>query len=65
MAARFVTEAGFAAFFVLAILLDIAGRKTDKIPAFGQMITRAMRTRSGRVGVIAGWVWIGLHFFAR
>jgi hypothetical protein len=29
------------------------------------VLRRAMRTRSGRVGVIAGWAWIGIHFFAR
>jgi hypothetical protein len=29
------------------------------------VFSRVMRTRSGRVGVMAGWVWLGLHFFAR
>jgi len=31
----------------------------------GTVLGRVMRTRSGRVGVIAGWVWLGLHFLAR
>jgi len=24
-----------------------------------------MRSRTGRVGVLVAWAWIGLHFFAR
>ena len=37
----------------------------SRIPSIGTVFTRVMRTRSGRVGVIAGWAWLGLHFFAR
>jgi hypothetical protein len=29
------------------------------------VLTRAMRTRTGRVGVLVAWAWLGLHFFAR
>jgi uncharacterized protein DUF6186 len=29
------------------------------------MLTRAMRSRTGRVGVLVAWAWIGLHFFAK
>ena len=35
------------------------------VPALGDLLTRAMRTRTGRVGVLVAWAWIGLHFFAR
>jgi len=24
-----------------------------------------MRSRTGRVGVLVAWAWIGLHFFAK
>ena len=34
-------------------------------PALGELLTRAMRTRTGRVGILVAWAWIGLHFFAR
>ena len=27
--------------------------------------TRIMRTRTGRVGVLVAWAWVGAHFFAR
>lgn len=66
MAARIVTEVGFALFFAAGIVLQLVGmRPGAKVPTLGAAITRAMRTRSGRVGIIAGWVWLGLHFFAR
>ncbi|HWD09569.1 MAG TPA: DUF6186 family protein [Actinomycetota bacterium] len=66
MAARVITEVGFAAFFVIGIVLQLlAMRPGSRVPTLGAVITRAMRTRSGRVGIIAGWVWLGLHFFAR
>lgn len=37
----------------------------SRIPSLATVFGRVMRTRSGRVGVMAGWVWLGLHFFAR
>jgi hypothetical protein len=53
--------------FVLAgvTLQVIALTGRTRIPTFGTIVSRAMRTRSGRVGIMAGWVWLGLHFFAR
>jgi hypothetical protein len=29
------------------------------------LLRRVMRTRSGRVGVLVGWAWLGVHFLAR
>jgi hypothetical protein len=29
------------------------------------VLTRIMRTRTGRVGVLVAWAWLSLHFFAR
>jgi hypothetical protein len=37
----------------------------SRLPSLGQVFSRAMSTRSGRVGIFAGWAWLGLHFFAR
>jgi hypothetical protein len=66
MSSRAFTEAVFLAFVVAGVVLQLlAMRPGSPIPTLGQVITRAMRTRSGRVGIIAGWVWLGLHFFAR
>ena len=24
-----------------------------------------MRTRAGRIGILAAWAWLGMHFFKR
>jgi len=31
----------------------------------GVVVEDVMRTRSGRIGLIAGWARLGIHFFAR
>ncbi len=56
----------FASFAVAAVVLQALSLRPDsRIPPLGIVLSRVMRTRSGRVGVMAGWVWLGLHFFAR
>lgn len=66
MSSRLVTEGGFVALLLAAVVLEVLGRRPGtRIPTLGAAVTRAMRSRSGRVGIIAGWAWIGLHFFAR
>ncbi len=53
-------------FAIAALVLQaLSLRQDSKIPSLGTVFSRVMRTRSGRVGVMAGWVWLGLHFFAR
>ena len=46
------------------IVVQLISRRTD-VPSFGVVLTRIMHTRSGRIGVMAGWMWLGLHYFAR
>ena len=50
---------------VMLGLQALSLRRNSRIPSLGTDFSRVMRTRSGRVGVIAGWAWLGLHFFAR
>jgi hypothetical protein len=38
---------------------------TRQIPAAAAAGARIMRTRTGRVGVLVAWAWLGLHFFAK
>jgi hypothetical protein len=47
------------------VLQLLSLRRRSGIPSLGDLLTRAMRTRPGRVGVLAAWLWLGLHFFAR
>jgi hypothetical protein len=60
------TVAVFVAMALAGVVLEVLSRgRTSRIPSLGAVFSRVMRTRSGRVGVVAGWVWLGLHFFAR
>jgi len=52
------------ALFML-VLQGLSLRRGSRIPSLGTVFSRVMRTRSGRVGIMAGWAWLGLHFFAR
>ena len=66
MNAHDVTILGYV-FFVLTVLVlqGLSLREGSRIPSLGTVFSRVMRTRSGRVGMMAGWAWVGLHFFAR
>lgn len=61
-----VTVAGFVAVVLGGVLLQLLATRTRApIPPLGEVISRVMRTRTGRVGVLVAWAWIGLHFFAK
>jgi hypothetical protein len=60
-----VTIAGYLVILAGIVLLQVlAARTRAPIPSLGDLLTRAMRSRTGRIGVLVGWAWIGLHFFA-
>jgi hypothetical protein len=61
-----VTVTGFLVLLAALVGTDIAGRAgLANVPTFGQVMTRVMRTRTGRVGILVAWAWLGLHFFAK
>ena len=61
-----VTIAGYLLVVAgIAVLQLLATRTRVPVPSFGELLTRAMRSRTGRVGILVAWAWIGLHFFAR
>ena len=66
MSSHDVTIAGYLAALALIVLLQVLATRTRApIPSLGDMLTRAMRSRTGRVGVLVAWAWVGLHFFAK
>jgi hypothetical protein len=66
MSSHNVTVAGYLTLVLLGVALQLRSMsERSRIPSLGTVVGRAMRTRSGRVGIVAGWVWLGLHFFAR
>ena len=66
MTAHNVTIAGYLVAVAGIVLMQVLATRTRApVPSLGDLLTRAMRTRTGRVGVLVAWAWIGLHFFAR
>ena len=56
----------YVAIVTVAFVLELLSRRRDsRIPSIGALFRGVMRTRSGRVGMVAGWAWLGLHFWAR
>ena len=66
MTSHEVTIAGYLVVVAGLVVLQVLATRTHvPVPALGDLLTRAMRSRTGRVGVLVAWAWIGLHFFAR
>jgi Family of unknown function (DUF6186) len=66
MSGHEVTIAGYLLVVAGIVLLQVLATRTRvPVPSLGELLTRAMRSRTGRVGVLVAWAWIGLHFFAR
>jgi hypothetical protein len=61
-----VTIAGYLLVVAALVVLQLLATRTRvPVPSFGDLLTRAMRSRTGRIGVLVAWAWIGLHFFAK
>ncbi len=66
MTSHTVTIAGYLLVRLAGLGVQfLATRTRARIPPLGDVLSRAMRSRTGRVGVLVAWAWIGLHFFAR
>jgi len=66
MSTHALTVAGYVLIVLCGIVLQLLSYRTNaRIPSLGTVFSRVMRTRSGRVGLVAGWAWLGLHFLAR
>jgi Family of unknown function (DUF6186) len=66
MTSHDVTIAGYVVIAVGAVALGLVARshRVD-VQTLGTALSRVMRNRSGRIGLIAAWAWLGMHFFAR
>jgi Family of unknown function (DUF6186) len=66
MTSRELTIAGYLTVLAACVALQVtAVRKPERLPSLGRVFTHVMRTRTGRVGVLVAWAWLGLHFFAK
>ncbi len=61
-----VTILGYLVVLAAGVLLEVLAIFTPaQVPRLGEIFTRIMRSRTGRVGMLVAWAWVGLHFFAR
>ncbi len=66
MSSHDLTAAVYASIGLAGLALElVAWSGRTRVPPLGDVLRRVMRTRPGRVGVLAGWAWLGLHFFVR
>lgn len=66
MSDRAITVTGFIAIIAALVVLEIlARRKIGRIPTIGEGLGFVMRRPLGRVLILAGWLWLGWHYFAR
>jgi hypothetical protein len=66
MSSHDVTVLGYLVVLFAGVLLELLALFTPaRIPRLGDLFTRIMRSRTGRVGMLVAWAWVGLHFFAR
>jgi len=66
MNSRDITVLGYMAVLAACILVELLARRTRlRIPTLAEVLTHLMRTRTGRVGMLVAWAWVGLHFFGR
>lgn len=69
---RLVTLLGYGVIAAWAVVLEVAARLSRRSrpesrgPAtFGDVLDTALRPWPVRVVVLAGWLWLGWHLFAR
>ena len=66
MSSRAFTILVYGLLALAGVAVELLSRRSgSRIPSIRHVARRVMATKSGRVGVLAGWAWLGLHFFAR
>jgi hypothetical protein len=66
MATRVITIIGFCTVIAALVILEIVARRPgSRVPALGEWLGYLMRPRTGRFLLLAGWLWLGWHYFAR
>ncbi|MGH3759897.1 DUF6186 family protein [Actinophytocola sp.] len=56
--------AGFVLLAFAAAAVEVTARRRSRLTA-GHLLTAAMATKTGRLIMVALWLWVGWHFLAR
>jgi hypothetical protein len=62
---RAVTLAGYVAILAAAVAFDVGARRRPGRATFGDVVTLVVRPWPVRLAVVATWLWLGWHLFAR
>jgi len=61
-----ITVVGFVVVIAALVVLEVlARRKVGRIPTLSEWLGFVMRRPIGRALILAGWLWLGWHYFAR
>lgn len=62
---RTITLAGFAVLAAAGVAYQLAGLRWRRTPTLADAVSLVLRSRFGRPVMLAGWLWLGWHLFAR
>ncbi len=66
MTPRAAIIAGFATILVLMVATDLYARRAgSSVRPLSATLAAALRSRGGRIVVLAAWLWLGWHLLAR
>ena len=60
-----VTLAGYALHVLALVLVELIARRTGRLPTSGRTLSAVLARPGWRLLLLAGWLWVGLHFFVR
>jgi hypothetical protein len=62
---RVVTLAGYVVIALAMAVAELVARRSGRIPTAGRALGAVRRRPVGRLLLLAGWLWLGLHVFVR
>lgn len=62
---RTITLAGYCLFAAALAGLQLTSLVSGRTPTIGQVASMIASRRSGRLLLLAGWLWLGWHLFVR
>jgi hypothetical protein len=65
MTSRTVTFIGYGAILAAIVVWAALATRCPRWLKLSDAVTLLTRTRTARVLVVAGWIWLGWHLFAR
>jgi hypothetical protein len=65
VSSRTLTYAGFALIAAIAVVWEIVGILRWPTMTLERVVRWAMRSRTARLLLLAFWIWVGWHLFAR